>query len=181
MIDLDGFLDALHPELKSYTGIPQLVLGREDIPPDLMTYPRGKIAFTTKYVPRARQSFVIIKRVVPSAEAEFESDIEYDYLINFEATLSLNFYGDDVSEYVNKTRQWFLVNKLNRDFLNTYGKCVIKEVTATENRKTFLETAYEDRLGFDVILGFADNVVVTEKTIETLQFNMNGESFEVDI
>lgn len=190
MISLDNFLDDLYSHIKDYTEIPQLVLGREDVPPKLMTYPRGKMLFTTKYTPQARQSFITSKKTVPSAETEFESDIEYTYLINFEATLSLNFYGDNVESYVNKARQWFLVNKLNRDFLNSYGKCVIKNVTATENRKTFLEAEYEDRLGFDVILGFSDKVVVTEKTIETIQFSqtiesVTGESdtvdFEVDI
>lgn len=181
MINLDNFLDELQPVMKSYTGIPQLILGREDIPPKLMKYPRGKMAFITKYTPQSRQSFITLREVVPSESVDFENDIEYTYIINFEATLSVNFYGDNVSEYVNKARQWFLVNKLNRDFLSTYGKCVIKNVTATENRKTFLEAEYEDRLGFDVILGFSDKVVVTEKTIETIQFNVNGEDFEVDI
>lgn len=181
MIDLDGFLDDLHPYIKDYTGIKQLILGTRDIKPELMEYPRGRMVFTTKNNSQPRQSFITNKKVVPSSEAEFESDIEYTYLINFDATLSVNFYGENVSQYVNKARQWFMVNKLNREFLNGYGKAVIKEITPTQNRKTFIETQYEDRLGFDVILGFSDRIVVTEKTIETVQFSVNGDEFEVDI
>jgi hypothetical protein len=181
MIDLDGFLDELYPYIKDYSGVEQLILGTKDVKPELMKYPRGRIGFTTKYDAQPRQSFITLRKVVPSEEIEFENDIEYTYIINFDTTLSLNFYGEDVDVYVNKARQWFMINKLNREFLNNYGKAVIKEITPTQNRKTFIETEYEDRQGFDVILGFSDKVVVTEKTIETVQFNMNGESFEVDI
>jgi hypothetical protein len=181
MIDLDSFLDELYPNIKDYTGVEQLILGTKDIKPELMKYPRCKIGFTTKYNAQPRQSFIHIKKVIPSEEIEFESDIEYTYIINFDTTLSLNFYGEDVDMYVNKARQWFMINKLNRDFLNDYGKAVIKEITPTQNRKTFIETEYEDRQGFDVILGFSDKIVVIEKTIETVQFSVNGENYEVNI
>lgn len=181
MIDLDVFLNDLYPYIKNYTGIKQLVLGTKDIKPELMEYPRCKMGFSTKNIPQARQSFIISKKVVPSEEVGFESDIEYTYKINFSSILSVNFYGEDVSQYVNKARQWFLVNKLNRDFFYEYGKAVIKDVTPTQNRKTFIETEYEDRLGFDVEIGFSDKIIVTEKTIETVQFSVNGEQFEVDI
>ena len=154
MINLDTFLDELYPYIKDYTDIRQLILGTEDIKPELMEYPRARMGFTTKYNAQPRQSFITNKEVVPSSEEGFESDIEYSYLINFDATLSVNFYGEDVTQYVNMARQWFMINKLNRDFLNDYGKAVIKEIMPTQNRKTF---------------------------IETVQFSVNGEEFEVDI
>ncbi|MCF8020868.1 MAG: hypothetical protein K9L62_15930 [Vallitaleaceae bacterium] len=185
MINLDDFLDNLYHEIKNYTGMPQLILGSDDIPIEEMVYPRGKMNFILKYNPQPRQSIIKTREVVPSPETEFDSDIEYTYFLQPDATLSLNFYGEDISEYVNMARQWFLIDKLGRRYFDSYGKCVIKEITPTENRKTFLETDYEDRQGFDVILGFSEKVKIIESTIEILEISQeirNGiDEYELDI
>lgn len=181
MINLDDFLDLIYNEIKSYSGIPQLLLGEEDIPPNHLTLPRGKMNFIVQQNPQARHTIIQSREIIPSDEVDFESDISYKYLLEPDATLSINFYGVDVSQYINKTREWFLINKLGRDFLRSNANCVIKDITSTTNRKTFLETAYEDRLGFDVVLGFSEVVQVTEKTIETIQFSVNEDKFEIDI
>ena len=181
MIDLDDFLDSLHSEIKDYTGVPQLLLGTEDISDDFLVYPRGRMYFSTKYTPQSRQSFIEKMEFVPSEESGFEKDIEYTYLMYPETTLSIEFFGEDVTEFVNSAREWFMIKQLGRRFLDSYGKCVIRDITNTQNRKTFLETNYEDRQGFDVFLVFEDKVKVTEKTIEKVQFSFNGEDYEVDI
>lgn len=181
MIDLDKFLDDIHGELKSYTDIPQLILGVKDIPIDQMIYPRGKMSFTTKYTPQARQSIIKTSKTIPSNEPEFEKDIEFTYILSPEATLSINFYGESVSEYVDKARQWFLIDKLGARYIRNICDCAIKSLSTTQNRKTFLETEYEDRQGFDVILGFSEKIKIAEKTIEKVDFTVNGDEFSLDL
>jgi len=182
MIDLDNLLDDLHSEIKNHTGIPQLLLGEEDIPENLLELPRGKMQFTIKYNPQARQSFIRKEEIIPSEEEGFEKDFEYTYIMHPSATLSINFYGKDVTEYISKAREWFMINQYGRRFFESRKNSVIQEVTTTSNRKTFLETEYEDRQGFDVIIGFVDKVVVTEKTIEKVEFTINNsETYNVDV
>ena len=180
MINLDNFLDSIYQEIKDYTGIPQLLLGEEDLPPGILTYPRGKMNFIIKSSPQSRQTIINKREVVDSEDENFESDIEYTYLLQPDATLSINFYGDNVLEYVNKARQWFLINKLGRDYLYYNNNCTIKNITDTTNRKTFIETEYEDRLGFDVILGFSETVKIREKTIEVIKGSLNEEGYEIE-
>ncbi|MFP4457553.1 MAG: LIC_12616 family protein [Clostridia bacterium] len=180
MVDLDDFLDSLYQEIKDYTEIPQLLLGEEDIPPEHLVYPRGKMNFIIKSSPQPRHTIIQSRKVIESEEEDFEDDIEYSYLLQPDATLSINFYGKNVSEYVDRARQWFMIDKLGRDYLYENNDCVIKEITDTTNRKTFIETEYEDRLGFDVILGFSEIVRVTERTIETIEMSLNEDEFEIE-
>lgn len=177
MININQLLDDLYGEIKNYTEIPQLVLGTEDIPPKLMEYPRMRMAFTIRYNPRPRQTFIKITSMVESDDEDFEDDIEYTYIMNPEATMSINAYGDNVDRYLAKAREWFLIDHYGRRFLENLSEnaCVIRNITDTQDRKTFLETEYEDRQGFDVILGFSDKVKVIEKTIEEVE--INGEKY----
>lgn len=168
MINLNEFLDSLYTEIKDHTGIKQLVLGTEDIPPNLMKYPRIRMAFTTRYNPQQRQEIIYHKNFVPSEDENFEHDVEYHYLMYPEATLSITAYGEDVDQYLWKAREWFLIDKYGMQFLDnlTDNNCVIKSIGSTGDRHTFMETEYEDRQGFDVILKFEDEIKVIEKTIE---------------
>lgn len=180
MIDLNSLLDSLHSEIKNYTGVTQLVLGTEDIPPDLMEYPRIRMAFTVRYDTQPRQSIIKIKGTIDNTEDEnFDKDIEYTYILNPEATLSISAYGDNVDQYLGMARQWFLIEQKGRRFLTNLSSnaCVIKGISSTQDRHTFLETEYEDRQGFDVFLGFNEKVKVIEKTIETVE--INGKNYDL--
>ena len=42
---------------------------------------------------------------------------------------------------------------------------------SSTDRTNFLETEYQQKLGFDVILQFVDTVEITEKTIEQIEIN----------
>lgn len=269
MINLNSFLDSLYSEIKDYTNIRQLVLGTKDIPPELMEYPRIRMAMIVRNVPLPRQSIIQTKSVVDSEEEGFEKDIEYTYFTNPDTTLSLNgygesgatkatgqatFYGDEdisipkgfeietdesepvrfettesgdissdgevtldiraleygeegnveadditvivnsisgldsvnnnsetaggaesVDYYLGKAREWFLINQEGRRFFG--DTCVIKNISDTQDRHTFMETEYEDRQGFDVVLGFNDEIKVIEKTIETVE--VNGKTYDL--
>lgn len=182
MIDLNGFLDELYHEIKDYTDVEQLILGTEDIPPDLMEFPRIRMAFTTRYNPEARQSMVKITHIVESDEDDFDEDIEFEYITNPTATLSINAYGEVVDEYIGKAREWFQIHELGARFLKQH-RCVISDIMETEDRHTMMETEYEDRQGFDVELSFEDRIKVIEKTIEKVEINngFNDESYEIDL
>jgi len=167
-IDLGAIAYNMHPELKSYTGISQLIEANQDIPPDELIYPRMTWNWTIKYTPEARQSIIANKAVVASDDPNFDKDIEYSYITVPRVTLSINVFGDDVSQYINKAREWFTITQLGPRFLEDYN-AVVKEVTNTQDRKTFLETDYEDRQGFDVILSIEETIKVIEKTIEQVE------------
>jgi len=171
MIDINQLLDDMYNEIKDYTGVEQLVLGTQDIKPDLMEYPRIRMAFTVRYNPQPRQSIIKVQKVIESDDPNFEKDIEYSYISSPEATLSLNAYGKKVDSYIGKAREWFLIDQLGRRFFENLSdnKCVIKSITQTDDRHTMMETEYEDRQGFDVILGFNDTIKVIEKTVETVE------------
>lgn len=181
MINLDTIDDNLHNELKTYTSIPQFILADEDIPKDLLQYPRLMRKYTTLYTEYPAHSMIREKEVVASEEEEFDKDIKYYYTNYPRLTLSITAYGEDIKQYLDKAREWFIIPQQSDRFFEQYNG-VIKSVEAVENRKTFLETDYEERLGFDVIIEFAETIEVREKTIETVKItDMDGNVQELDL
>lgn len=177
MIDLDDLTYKMHPELKDYSGIPQLIEKNQDIPRNKLIYPRIMINWIVRYSPEARHSMVAKYETVPSEEEDFDDDIEYTYIANPTATLSLQAFGDDVDAYINNARQWFILPQHGRRFFNKHD-VVIQNITETQDRKPFFETEYEERPGFDVVLSFNEEVKAREKTIEkvTLRDEKTGET-----
>lgn len=170
----------MQPELKNYCGIPQLIRAQQDVKSKELIYPRMTYNFSTLYDPESRQSFIAKKDIVASEEPEFDNDIEYTYIISPRSTLSINGYGDDVTEYINLARKWFQLPQLGARFFEGWN-AVIVNIGDTQNRKTFLEANHEDRQGFDIILEFEETIKAREKTIEQVEIEGPGGTQIIDL
>lgn len=190
-MNLDDVLDDLHGELKEYTGVEQLTLGTQDIPPKKMKYPRIRVAVTLPSNPVPRQSIIHHKKAVdydperwPDEEEEYDTDVLYTYVVGDTATLSVTAYGSNINHYIKAARRWFMLEPLGKRILKSH-EIVINQVLQIEDRTTHIETEYEQRKGFDVLLGWNEELEIHEKAIERVEIrgSVNGKeiSKEVDI
>lgn len=182
MIDLDNFLDQIYTPLKDYSGVSQLVKDNQKIPPEKLNNNRIVYNIISFANTGSRQSIIRNNQTVSSDNPDFEYDIENKNIFYPEATLSLTGYGFAVNGAINQVREWFYINGLGDLWLrNSSFDCVIVEVMEIENRTTYLESDYEKRLGFDVILRFEDIVKVTKETIEEVEFKGETISMTLDL
>lgn len=183
MIDIDSFMTEIHTPLVDHSGVDQLVKANQKVPDGQLQDNRivyNMIMFANT---DARHTIIKKRRTIPSEDPEFDEDIEIENIFFPEATLSFTGFNEIMGP-INKVREWFYVHGLGDWWLrdNDY-KCVIREVMEIEDRTVYLESDYEKRYGFDVILEFQDIVKVTHDTIETVEItNKNtGNTEEVDL
>ena len=183
MIDIEQFMDEIHQPLVNNSGVDQLVKANQKVPPDQLEDNRivyNMILFANT---ASRHTIIKEKQTVPSDDPDFEHDIEIENIFFPEATLSLTGFNDIQTE-INKVREWFYVNGLGDCWLQDNGwNAVIKEVMEIEDRTTYLESDYEKRFGFDVILQFKDVVKVTHDTIEKVEIRnkTTGNDYEINL
>jgi hypothetical protein len=125
-----------------------------------------------------------VKNTVDSDEEEFDKDIEYTYLLNPQITISFNGYGSinkSVREAMLLLREWFNIPKLSDRCFGQYeGQVKRSELTEIQDRRAVLETDYEERLGFDAVIEFDDQVKVRESTIETIEIETDDNVESID-
>lgn len=118
-----------------------------------------------------------IREVVTSTDPEFDNDILHTFKFAPKLNLSVNGFGTtkrEIRPYIDKVRDFFMVQKLGSYVLETLYNGVIKTVGDTKDRTTILEQEYQKRLGFDITLEFEDNIEVRNETIETIEINYNN-------
>ena len=183
MIDIEQFMDEIHQPLVSHSGVDQLVKANQKVPPDQLEDNRivyNMILFANT---APRHTIIKEKQTVPSDDPDFEEDIEIENIFFPEATLSLTGFNDIMTP-INKARGWFYCNGLGDWWLQDNGwNAVIKEVMEVEDRTTYLESDYEKRLGFDVVLQFKDVVKVRHDTIEKVEITnkTTNQTKEIDL
>lgn len=163
MINLNGLLTDIVNQLKSYTGANEVILADQNGPRPKEPFITIKV--TTPYNGTSTHH-IEERKVVPSEDPNFDSDIEYTFITHPKVTLSVNVYGDDTYTTVQKAREWFDIRQLSRSTLEQY-KAVVREITAVQNRDTVIGgISYEMRQGFDVIIVIQDEVKLIVPTIE---------------
>lgn len=86
-------------------------------------------------------------------------------------TVSLTCYADSKTNALNlayKLRNWF--NFKGYEYLKE-NNIIVKEIEATTDRTSFLETGYDHRVGFDVILRSTDKQQRNIDIIEVAEIN----------
>lgn len=177
MIDLQEIIEAIHSPLKKYTGVPQLVQGNTNIPPRQLVYPRIVYHFMLPYNADPGQ-MIILREEVESQNPNFEKDIQYTYIEHPTATMSLVGYGEpggNIEQQISKARDWFRIPELGRNFLKWNYGVVVRRVENITDITTAMETGFQRRWAFDVILRFQDRVVVTLETIESVEYDITIE------
>jgi hypothetical protein len=183
-IDIDQLLYDMHPALKEYCEIPQLLQAAQDLDQRVeLVYPRIIINPSLPYGQDDYGEIVSHETVPSEEEEEFDYDIIVSHYSNPRVTLSINGYGNNqkpVRTYIQKAQEWFRISELGKRFFDEYGNIVVYSVFDIEDRTEFLEANYEQRLGFDVILQFSEKVQVREKTIEQIEIT-NKETEESQV
>ena len=124
--------------------------------------------------PRPPYPFISHKFITPYLEeAGYEINDE-DTLIResqLTMTVSLTVYATSKTEALNvahQLRQWFRF--YGYEYLADHGLVVVT-IEGLEDRTTFLETDYEHRVGFDVVLRTVDKAEREIDTIERVELN----------
>lgn len=185
-VDFDKILDDLHSPVKDYSGIPQMLQGRnqEDMPKEEIIYPHFRYYFSEPYDQNQFQPYVE-KVTVSSDDPEFESDVLYRYILHPHINLTIEAYGDlddDVITPINKAHNWFKIAKLGRRFLrdSDYDISVVNVLDIVD-RTSIIEEDYQKRLGFDVVLDYKEVIEVTEKTIESVEITGPDGQVKIDL
>lgn len=176
MIDVDKFLEDIHAPMLEHSGAPQIVLGNQKIPPEHLQENRivyNMIAFADS----GPRHTVIEKEEVVDFDPEywdgdegFAHDIMRYVIFISQATLSFTGFGPEARTNISRLREWWYVPGLADRFMKDNSiDCVIQEVMNIDDRTTYLESDYERRFGFDVLLNFKALVAVRERTIEKIQ------------
>ncbi|MTI61726.1 MAG: hypothetical protein FH762_17375 [Firmicutes bacterium] len=182
MINIDNFMNEIYYPLMDHSGVDQLVKANQKVPPEQLQNNRivyNMILFANT---GARHTIIQSTKVIESEDPEFENDIEIENIFFPEATLSFTGFNN-IMVPINKIREWFYVHGLGDWWLRDNGyNCVIRDVMEIEDRTVYLESDYEKRYGFDVILEFKDVVKVTYETIESIEVTgTDGETENIDI
>lgn len=177
MLNLQEIIDAIHDPLKEYTGVPQLVQGNTNIPASKLFYPRLVYHFMLPYNAEPGR-FIILREDVQSKDPNYETDTQYTYISHPKATLSVVGYGEpgsNIGEQVSRARDWFCIPQLGRNLLKWDYGVVVRRVEDIRDITTAMETGFQRRWAFDVIMGFVDKVVVTLETIESVEYDITIE------
>lgn len=115
-------------------------------------------------------------RLEDSKDKRFESDVVETLEIQPTITMSINSYckgkvksdGANIDnatayKYAKKAYSWF--KHSGYMYLSRYG-IVTADIKSIKDRAALLETGYEARYGFDVILRFTDEIELRYETIE---------------
>ncbi len=170
MINVDGLTTSILNELSIYTGVKVIFSDQGG------KKPKGDY-ITIKVLSSHNKTGdhdIEIRNVVSSEDPNFENDIEYSYISTPEIVISLTIYGDERFDVAQKAREWFSINKLNKDTISAFS-AIVKDVTAIKDRDImFAGMTYERKQGFDVVLVVQDTIKIIEDTIETIVIKDGG-------
>jgi hypothetical protein len=119
--------------------------------------------------------------VVASTDENFEHDIMRTSVLYPDGTISFNGFGPDAINNLQQIREWLNIPNRGDYWLHDNWNCSIRDITEVQNRTAFLETDFEKRYGFDVILNFKDLVEDRLDTIEKVKGTFNGIPYEEDL
>lgn len=162
MIDFPAIRNVLVKELATFLSSQVVMLDQAHKKPPL---PFLGYKVTTPYAPE-RGGAAETDETVPSANPDFEYDIERTATEQPTMTISFTAYADTEDEAVAlalQAQEW--VRFSGYDTLSD-NNMVVVETTAVQNRDTLLVDDYERRQGFDVILRVTSQ---STKRIDTLE------------
>ena len=184
MINIDSFMDDIYTPLIQYTDAPQILKANQKIPDDMLEDNRiiyNVIVFANT---DSRQTIIREMDTVDSDSEDFDYDIKADNITFPEGTLSITGFGNEILTPLNKAREWFYTVGLGDMWLrDSQYNAVIREVMEIDDRTVYLESDYEKRYGFDVIIEFKDVVKVRHDTIERVEFTnkTTNQTKEIDL
>lgn len=178
IFDVKFIEDEMRKILKSYSGIPQLIIGEQsNIPEDDLSYPR---ILLKARVPSAELGVEAKTRaLIPSSEDEFESDMEVTHHSFPRMTINLDGFADPkrevIYDYFQKLENWFDTASLGQRWFdrNLPYDIVIREVNEPNDVTAEFQKEFEQRMNMDIVLELKKEVVIVEKTIEELDLNEN--------
>lgn len=179
MIDLVEIQSVFVAGLKSYTDTDYVI--EEDFEGKKPPYPFIRFKHTTPYNLDRRRKPDKSQEVVASAEQGFDYDIEvtYTYLPGITTSFTaVSRPGSDANKIIQQAHAWFKLKELGQRAYDDESLDVsILRVYEVEDRSSILERQVEKRQGFDVVFEAADNITITEKTIELIKMtqNVNGQ------
>jgi hypothetical protein len=181
MIDTNGFINDLWTQFDNLFSDLQILLADQEVPTEYLKENRviyNMIVHPSNYT---RQSVEQIDEVVTSDDPSFEKDIIRKSTLYPDGTLSITAFGNNAINNLQQIREWFNIPNRADIYLGDNWNCSIRDITEIQNRTTYLETDYEKRFGFDVILNFKDEVNDRLNTIEKVEGTINGIPYEEDI
>ena len=182
MIDTKQFMEDLWGPLNTiFNNNLQILLADQETPTDKLN--KNRIIYKMISMPGNyfRQSIQQFDEVVPSDDQSFENDIIRTSVLYPDATISFNGFGPDSINNLQQIREWFNIPNRGDIWLHDNWDCSIRDITEVQNRTAFLETDFEKRYGFDVILNFRDLIEDRLDTIETVKGTFNGIPYEEDL
>ena len=165
MIGIDNLKNIIVKGLYEHLGIIPVPL--EDLQPK-EEYPYITYNFINPYT-QFRGQGNEYRGLVPSGDDRFQFDVEETLKLEPQATISINAYSKDkaeAQELIKKVMDWFLYE--GYQYLSD-NNIVVVNAEAMGDRTVQIIDFYEHRVGFDVIIRFADEIKRRYETIEAIK------------
>ncbi|MFP4015805.1 MAG: LIC_12616 family protein [Halanaerobiales bacterium] len=182
MIDTKQFLKDLWSPLNTiFSGNLQILLADQEVPTGKLD--KNRVIYNMISMPGnyARQSIQQSDEAVESTSEDFENDIMRTSVLYPDATISFNGFGPVAIDNLQQIREWFNIPNRGDIWLHEEWGCSIRDITEVQNRTAFLETDFEKRYGFDVILNFKDVIEDRLDTIEQVEGTFNGIPYKEEL
>lgn len=169
-INIEQFMLDIYTPMIDYCEADQLLLANQKVPDDQLKDNRIIYNMIVTGNTGGRHTVIQTEDVVPHEGDEgFEYDIGRHNIFFPEATMSITGHNNTYHELA-KLRDWFYIKGLGAKWLKEQDiDCVVRQVMEINDRTVYLESDYEKRHGFDVILEFKDIVTITYRTIEYVE------------
>lgn len=180
MIPVGSITEVIVVGLKDHLALAHVVEMDQDAPKPPYPFVGFKWTTITPELGSNRRTM----QAVPSPDPRWEKDVEYRYVRNPVATLSVTVFDRPDSERIHEltyaAHMWFSIPELAGDALAELEATIV-EVTEITDRDTVLDREIERRQGFDVRMRVVDVVEVRVPTIETVQVSGLGGEVEEEI
>ncbi len=144
-------LQSIAKELKTYTGVKQVILANQKIPENKLDRPR----ITLNWIMRGNTNYPHTHNEKTKGYSEEDEQIIVERTTNLDFTLGIQLFGKDIEDYdyIEKVRDWFEQPCLSDKILKPYHAAVI-EVMSIDDLSEFSQTEYQFRYSFDVRINF---------------------------
>lgn len=167
VIAIKEIRNAIVKGLYEYLGLIPIPI--EDVQPK-ESYPYITYNFINLYT-QFRGQGNYTRDLVLSTDERFEYDVEETLELQPQATVSINAYSKDkleAQELAKKAMDWF--KHVGWQYLYD-NNIVVVSIEAFGDRTIHIVDYYENRIGFDVIIRFTDEIKRRIETIETYDIN----------
>jgi len=176
MINFYSLINQIADQLHNYVD-EKVIYERQRIPYKLIDDNNLVGKKIKKIIPEKNKKNNIKKRLVPSNNPNFTTDVEYEINNNSKIKYEITAYSKKELDSINtaqKCYNYYNINQLAQYYFDdNYGNISINNLSDVGEKSNILENNYQYRYYFEFEMQITDNIKILESTIENINLNLN--------